>query len=167
MSQKNDFDRANRELSDSSTDSVNGSDEVAYRDDEGGTFLRRMTIRASSGPLPDPDTLADFEKIAPGSAQMIFDQFVKQGDHRRELEKKHQAHSHLRSWSGMATGGVVTLSAMALSAFMVHSGQTGYAVATALGPIAGLAGVFVIGKYLQQKDLSNKPQIEQSPDDAK
>lgn len=40
------------------------------------------------GPLPPPQALEAFERVAPGSAQIIITEFVTEAHHRRELETK-------------------------------------------------------------------------------
>lgn len=42
--------------------------------------------KSFSGPLPSPDILEKYERIVPGSAQSLFDDFHKNSQHIRELE---------------------------------------------------------------------------------
>src|SRR5690349_11244724 len=64
----------------------------ARRDQATNSQAARIEMRQVqqhwSGPLPDPDTLAAFDHIVPGGAARIFDQFEREADHRRALEKK-------------------------------------------------------------------------------
>ncbi|MCD4697144.1 MAG: DUF2335 domain-containing protein [Bacteroidales bacterium] len=40
------------------------------------------------GPIPDPDTLAGYEEILPGSTDRIFPMAEKQGQHRMSFRRK-------------------------------------------------------------------------------
>ena len=41
-----------------------------------------------SGPLPPPAALEGFERIHPGSAKLIIDHMIAEGEHRRKIEQQ-------------------------------------------------------------------------------
>lgn len=49
---------------------------------------QRTTIAGWQGPLPPPGALEEFDRIVPGSAARIIDQFEKEAEHRRTLEDR-------------------------------------------------------------------------------
>jgi uncharacterized membrane protein len=75
-----------------------------------------------SGPLPDPETLAAFDQVVPGGAARIFDQFEKEADHRRALEKS-QTHFVIRDTHiGQALAGAFALAGLSVAAFAIYMG---------------------------------------------
>ncbi len=53
-----------------------------------GTELTYQKTEIYSGPLPSPDVLNAYNAVYPGAAELIFDSFRKQTDHRIDIEKK-------------------------------------------------------------------------------
>ncbi len=49
---------------------------------------KSLTIAQYSGPLPDPHSLAEYEKLLPGTAKKIIDMAVEQTSHRQVMESK-------------------------------------------------------------------------------
>ena len=47
-----------------------------------------ITAYHYESPFPHPDHLEKYEKVYPGAAQLVFQEFHKQGEHRRALEMK-------------------------------------------------------------------------------
>lgn len=47
-----------------------------------------MQSEYHAGPIPSPKILRGYEEIHPGFANRIIEQFEKQGEHRREVEKQ-------------------------------------------------------------------------------
>ncbi|VVE41106.1 hypothetical protein PCO31111_04176 [Pandoraea communis] len=49
---------------------------------------RALHAESFEGPTPPPKHLEQYEKILPGSAKMIFDQFEKNAEHQRSMEER-------------------------------------------------------------------------------
>ena len=47
-----------------------------------------MQSEYHAGPIPSPKILKEYEEIHPGFANRIIEQFEKEGEHRREIEKQ-------------------------------------------------------------------------------
>jgi uncharacterized membrane protein len=132
---------------------------AANPSDSQSVVLRRITETNFSGPTPPPSILRQYEEIYPGATKIIFDQFAKQGDHRRTLEDRHHRHATYRSYLGLASGTVVSLSALALGGFAVYCGQTLAASAAFLGTLASLAYVFVNGRQQQKQERLERAKL--------
>lgn len=65
------------------------------RPDENSLAKPNAQFVLRAGPLPSPDELAGYEKVCPGAAEIILKNFVRQSEHRCELEKK-QADSEIK-----------------------------------------------------------------------
>jgi uncharacterized membrane protein len=103
--------------------------------------------------------LRQYEEIYPGATKIIFDQFAKQGEHRRTLEDRHHRHATYRSYLGIASGTAVSLSALALGGFAVYCGQNLAASAAFLGTLASLAYVFVNGRQQQKQERLERAKL--------
>ncbi len=115
-----------------------------------------VTSLSYSGPLPPPQILRQFEEIVPGSAERILSAFEKESEHRREIEKvqagigKHAIlHELADRRMGLVFGGLAAFGALGLAALALVLGHPLGAVATVIGTVASLAGVFIYGRRIQ------------------
>jgi uncharacterized membrane protein len=98
---------------------------------------RDVTALASwSGPLPPPAALEAFEKIVPGAAGRIVDEFQKESDHRRRLERREASFVQWDTHIGQALAIVFALSAFGVVAFAIYRNAPW---------VAGVLGASVIG----------------------
>ena len=91
-----------------------------------------------------------------------------QSVHRQGIETKVIDSNICVQKRGPIYGFIVAMTAIVCGTILVLKGKDGYGLAAILGTLAALAGVFVIGKYEQRKELSNKAQafIPVPPPDA-
>jgi len=68
----------------------------------------------STGPLPPPSMLAEYDRIIPGAAERILNLAEQQTKHRIELEKSAIRSEISRSWTGLWMGLIVSLAACSL-----------------------------------------------------
>lgn len=115
-----------------------------------------VSIKSHSGPLPDAETLAQYNEIIPDGANRIMIGFEKQLEHRISIENvviRSQANQGLR---GQWFAFVIALFVLAASFYLILSG---FEIAgTVLGSIdlVALVAVFITGKMYQSKNLSEK-----------
>lgn len=121
----------------------------------------RQEIRSEFhvGPLPHEKTLEGYERIVPGSANMIFTEFERQGRHRRELERYTIVWGNYRSFAGLVCGLIVTLSFLIVSYLLIKGGH-GWE-GTVLGSIdlVGLVAVFVYGSTVLRDERVRKSKL--------
>lgn len=60
------------------------------RRQDGQRTVRRVQFEAWDGPIPPPGILREINEVVPGAAKQIVDQFIAEGEHRREMEKRKQ-----------------------------------------------------------------------------
>ena len=111
--------------------------------------------RHHSGPLPAPETLAEYERILPGAAERIFSRFEKQSDHRMSMEAK--VITSNTSSQRVGTLGSVTFAVLALlgSVYLVHEGKDLSGLTLFIGTVGSVGGTFVYGKHAQQREREN------------
>jgi uncharacterized membrane protein len=108
------------------------------------------------GPLPPPQMLQKFEEIAPGSAQIIINQFRKQSDHRIFIEEKVIIGDVRRSHMGMIFGFLIAISVIGVSAYLVLKGHPIEGTLFTGAILVSLVSVFVYGKRSREEELWKK-----------
>jgi len=108
----------------------------------GGTIQQRVIqMEERRGPLPDPQTLREYDKVVPGAAERIIQMAEKEVDHRRDIQRRaldaqidDNKVARIQTRRGQFLGaGVVVL----------FGGATIYALITKQGDAAKWLGVLV------------------------
>lgn len=109
-------------------------------------------LRSHSGPLPDAETLIQYNSVIPDGADRIMKMAEKQQEHRMELEMKvvtgHSRQSVIGQWFGLIIG----LVGIGCGTFLAYSGEPTVGGIIAGGTVVSLVSVFVIGKKLQKSE---------------
>lgn len=93
-------------------------------------------------PPQTPKDMEAWEKLVPGSASKLFEEYICQLQHRRELDK-----TDMRlSFYGPALGFIVVLAFLGVAAWLINSGFGLEGTVLGSVDIASLAAVFAIGK---------------------
>jgi uncharacterized membrane protein len=113
--------------------------------------VRYAATSYHSGPLPDPDTLFQYNEIAPGAADRIIAMAEREQRHRHETDR-----ALVRMHSRNTAGGLVSATLIGLAAIgggaygMVNGGDIAGA-GVALGGLASLVWVYVTGKKSEER----------------
>jgi uncharacterized membrane protein len=97
-----------------------------------------------------------YERIVPGCAARIIDQFEQQTAHRHDIEKRVVRSNVFCQKFGAISGFILGMSGMATGAFLLYIGRNGAGLTTFLSTVGTLTGVFVYGKQIQRKELEEK-----------
>lgn len=112
------------------------------------------------GPIPDPETLAGYEKILPGSTDRIFSSVEKQSQHRMGLEEKIVEHSMVEAKRGQIFAFIVTLFTLIAATIIILYGYIWPGSILGTGGLAIIVYLFIQGKKSQlpqnNKDSENK-----------
>lgn len=127
----------------------------------------RQEIRSEFhvGPLPHEKTLEAYNRIVPGSANMIFTEFEQQGRHRRELEHYTITWGNYRSFAGLACGLIVSLSFLIVSYLLVKGGHGWEGTVLGTIDLVGLVAVFVYGSSVLRDERVRKSKIMSGQED--
>ncbi len=108
--------------------------------------------RSHSGPLPDAETIIQYNSVIPEGADRIMRMAEKQQEHRMNIENlvisSQSKQSNLGQWFGLIIG----LVGICCGTFLAYSGETTVGGIIAGGTVVSLVSVFVIGKKLQKSD---------------
>ena len=121
------------------------SQEMERRPEGEEQLAFRAEINQVSGPVPSPDVLEGYERIVPGSAKLIFDNFEAESTHRRKLESKASNRDTFRSMAGMIAGFVVALLLIAAAVYTIREGHPGPGATIIVGGLASAVSIFVTG----------------------
>lgn len=115
-----------------------------------GQTVMQVERRHTSGPIPSPDQLKEYDEVVPGTAERIISQMLIEGDHRREMEKRELEtfrDSHTvqlaQRGRGQHYGLAVAILCGGLSALAMLLGFPGTAATIASGVMVTLTTVFV------------------------
>lgn len=105
-----------------------------------------------SGPLPPPLHLEKYNQIIPNGAERLMQAVEKEGEHRREMQRKVISNDIIQSYIGQVMGFVIAIAFLGVSAYLITKGHNNV-VSAVLGSmgLVGLVSVFVIGRKFNQK----------------
>lgn len=115
-----------------------------------------MYSESYSGAVPHPDHLERFNELVPGSAQMIFDEFQKQAEHRRNLEAFAVQNQIRQSGRGQIFGFVLAVVFLLAGIILIFSGHEQAGITLTGGTLVSLVALFVVGKVGQSRELKEK-----------
>lgn len=112
----------------------------------GGSGSPRYDVvaMASSSPFPPSAELEQYERISPGSAGMIFDQFRREGDHRRALDVREMRNDHQIALIGVVFAGVFATAALVLGVVLIVRGYSGGYLISLVG-VGAIVATFIWG----------------------
>lgn len=104
-----------------------------------------MRTVSYSGPMPPPEHLAQYDKIVPGAARMIMDEFQANSRHSRQIELKGIAGMIGRDARAQWMAFILVLVAFYLIWELASSGHDKLAIAVATFLVGGIVAAFLTG----------------------
>lgn len=101
-----------------------------------------MTALSGGKPPQTPEDMEAWEKLVPGSANKLFDEYICQLQHRRKLDRADM----VLSFYGPALGFVIVLAFLGVAGWLISSGFGIEGTVLGSVDIASLAAVFAIGR---------------------
>lgn len=110
-----------------------------------------------SGPLPDADELAKYERVSPGFAKEILEMAKSEQGHRHDHVANAQSGAIWRDRLGQIFGLICVFVFAYIAYEMIQKGAYGWAT-TLLGvELVALTGVFVFGKFEKNSNSKQEP----------
>ena len=123
--------------------------------DSSGTAIIQATFAsmvASSGPLPHPDTLRQYNDIIPDGADRILKMAEQQSAHRIAIEASVTKSDGWRANFGLAAGLVFALSTLGVSALVTLKGYPEAGIFLGTLDLAAIVGTFVYGTENRRRE---------------
>lgn len=108
------------------------------------------------GPLPDPNTLAEYNNIIPNGAERIMAMAEKQSDHRMKMESEVIHRQMNQSTAGQIFALIIGLAALTASTICILKGFQWAGGVVGIGGITALVTAFIQGKKSQDTSLAEK-----------
>lgn len=118
--------------------------------------ITAMKAEMYSGPLPHPDIIRQYDEISPGAAEKIFDSFVRQNEHRIEMESRVVKDSIFRAKLGLVMSFILSLICLYIAYKLFNTDKGSYGFGLILVNIAALVSVFYRTATKKEDELSNK-----------
>ena len=130
----------------------NRDDSRAIRKENDGEVV--ATMRASL--LPPPDEQERYEKLYPGVTKVLVDAYVKQTDHRIDIENQIVRANTKRMLRGQILGFVISLGVMGISTLLLLKGRDVQGFAALIIAMGGLVTSFMTGAHRSNKQNDDK-----------
>ena len=98
------------------------------------------------GPLPAPHTLEEFERIVPGSAKAIIDEWGAEAAHRRKYEQRALSFQGLEQIGGRLLGFIFATVALGVTVYLAQIGAEWVASIIGAGTISGVVLALISGR---------------------
>jgi uncharacterized membrane protein len=116
-------------------------------------------VSTYSGPIPPPDLLKKFDEIDPGRAARLMDWAEDQSRHRMAIEARVIKNDIIKSWVGLVSAFVLTMTAIILGFILIYCGHDWAGSVVSTSGLAGLAGTFIYGTSSQRRERTEKAMI--------
>lgn len=123
-----------------------------------------MRTVSYSGPMPPPEHLSQYDKIVPGAARMILDEFQANSRHAREIELNGMSGMIRRDARAQWMAFVLVLVAFYLIWQLASTGHDKLAIAVATFLVGGIVAAFLTGHSPWSK--TEKPDSSEEPPSA-
>lgn len=110
-----------------------------------------------SGPMPPPSFLAEYEKLVPGAAKAIVDEFVANGAHVRKMDTKAIDYAKDEADKNRRVAAGIVILALAVVFVLALFGQKEVAIAVAVTTV----GAVITGFLNRKPDAKEKAKDEQ------
>ena len=115
------------------------------------TNLSLQHHQAYSGPIPDPDSLAKYDRIQPGFAERIIKMAEDEALHRRANENKIIKNSTQMAITGIIFAFVSVIMFGGIIVYAISQQSSVAALSTVIAALASLAGIFVFFRNKMKK----------------
>jgi uncharacterized membrane protein len=110
------------------------------------------------GPLPPPAELEKYENMFPGATKLLFDNFIRQSDHRMELEKAVIKNDAKRAGRGQIISAVLAFLCIVSGSILTYFGKDTVGLSLIFGSIGTLLTAFYGGAILRKIERVQKAQ---------
>lgn len=118
--------------------------------------MAAQVTRTYSGPVPPPEMLREFDAIEPGRAAKLMQLAEDQTRHRMSLEASVIRSDIYKSWAGLASAFVITMTSLGLGAYLILNGHPVAGSVFGGSSIAGVVTAFIYGTATRKSERVEK-----------
>jgi len=108
------------------------------------------------GPLPSPDTLAEYDALVPGAAADIIRQAKGQSAHRQKIELAVVNNGIRQSYLGQILAFAIAMAVILGAIYLILQGKSVEGLTSLILALGSLLGAFYMGKKGQGTELREK-----------
>ena len=120
------------------------------------TQLKLQQVEISSGPIPPPQILQQYNNIVPNAAERLIRMAEKQSDHRIGLETKVVDSNIVKSYMGMIFAAIIAIYGLYIAKEIAINGNPWAAGIIAALDLGGLISVAVYNVLVQKKERDHR-----------
>jgi len=118
--------------------------------------LKVQQVEISSGPIPSPQILQQYNNIIPDAAERIIRMAEKQSDHRIDLESKVVSSNIVKSYIGMVLATIISVYGLYIAKEISINGNPWAAAIIAALDLGGLVSVAIYNVLSQKKERESR-----------
>lgn len=119
--------------------------------DKRGQVIKFKKSEMFAGPVPHPEIIEKYEKIYPGAAKIIFEEWDSQVKHRHYIEKSVVWADNVKSILGVIFGFIAVVSAIAGGVYTALNGLQLFGGGLSFAGLAMLATAFITSRKRKNK----------------
>jgi uncharacterized membrane protein len=119
---------------------------------KGAINARKASVRVFCGPMPPPEQLAQYDRVVPGAARSIVDEFQTNARHSRDIESLSLRGSIGKDTRAQFLAGFLVLIGFGLVYALAKDNHDGVAIAVAVTLLVSVLTAFLTGKVMRGKD---------------
>lgn len=123
---------------------------------KGNLVKAQMVAAHYSAPFPPATELEHYEAIYPGFSKILMDRYVKQSDHRMDLERKVVDSGIKNTARGQLFAFLLSLITILIGAFLIYLDKDILGISAILGALATLVGIFIYGNKSKKDERIKK-----------
>ena len=124
--------------------------------------LVQQKLEITTGPIPSPHVLQQYNQVVPDAAERIIRMAEKQSDHRIDLERKVVDSNIAKSYLGMVLAATIALYGLYIAKEIAVNGNPWAAGIIAALDLAGLISVAIYNGLMQKKQRENRKETSSS-----
>lgn len=129
--------------------------------------LKVQQLEISSGPIPSPQILQQYNNIVPDAAERIIRMAEKQSDHRIDLESKVVSSNIVKSYVGMVLATIIAVYGLYIAKEISINGNPWAAAIIAALDLGGLVSVAIYNVLSQKKEREIRRESSSVPPSGK
>lgn len=117
-----------------------------------GSVTVAVQAHSFRGPMPLPEHLAQYDRIVPGAARLIVDEFQTNSQHAREVETLSLRGSIRKDIRAQIIAGLLVLIGFGLIYGLAEHNHDGVAIAVAVTLLVSVLTAFLTGTVMRARD---------------